>query len=206
MRTFYFSLSSSHQYSRQPSRDKIAPSRVTIQLRPAAQAALCLLRPIIGGDEYVYYVGEEPPLWQWEFQGQSWLDLQYKGRALVCLRYKGKKIGLHVKNTCEVNGCKEHWKDEWYPNTSNILSKSSLGKDACEQDQNPTYIEGFPTVSGDPLWDECTYINWGGCQSRQLDDGNFLWLSTRTLDDPDGTRTSILDLDISAIDRRGVFF
>lgn len=211
-RTFHVALSPSHQYSLSRWRDNAVlkiPEWVTVLLRPAAQA---VLRPLgtNWGDEKLYFVRAGPRLWQYRMWGKdNKVDFQYKERQSIRLVYKDNKIGLHIHDICQMNGCKEYWNTRMttsksLANTSTTSSTSSPGENACEQDQNSADREGLPVSIGDPLWDECTYIDWGECQSRPVDDGNFLWLSTRILDGR-GMREWILDFDISPLDRREVF-
>ena len=219
MESLHVSLSSSYRYNRRRSKFlKSSSEYMMIQLRPAAQANLRLL----GSIEEIGFVEEGPFSWRHELfraHEQWWqefvLDFQYKERRSIHLVFKGNKFALHVDDICKANGCKEYGNDESTTSVSGEKPSTMpdtviLGQEADVQGHKVTDSIGLSTTPGDPLWENCTFTEWEGCQSRPLNDGNFLWVSTRVLElwqstlNPRG-KQYVLDLDISSIDRLDLF-
>ena len=200
-KTFHISLSSWYYYSQSLSYHHShhalsKADRVIVRMRPVAQAELRFLST----NGQVHSVSEEPTLWQCKIGADKFvLDFQYKKRLLIYLVCTGEKFALHVEERCKLNKCKDIGikKLEALAYGKSIKATNNAG------DHDPS--EDDSTVIANSLWKECTYTDLGGCQSRPLDDGNFLWLSTRMLDEPHVTPKCILDLDITTIDRRTVF-
>ena len=209
METLHVSLSSSHRYLRRDLKSTSDHYLLIIQLRPAARQVLRLVN-----HPGAMRLANGSLVWQRTFSAAADFVVQflYKERQSIHLVLRDDKIALHIVDICQTNGCEYFYKEitasESMCNTRTL--SNTIPPSQTLYEQGPSLAGGMlsPITAGKCLLDNCTFTDWGGCQSRPLSDGKFLWLSTRVLGEYDGDwifKDYVLDFDISTIDRRTVF-